>query len=95
MATPRAGRSTIRLRLSQQNRFHLTLKGSRLLAAKILCCGALVLAAAGAISLVDAASWLLEGGFDCWKVASIDSLPCEQKTPTIANLSRMFASGYT
>lgn len=41
-----------------------------LLAAKIVCCGALVLAAAGVISLVGIVSWFWAGGY-IWFVAAV------------------------
>lgn len=41
-----------------------------LLAAKIVCCGAIVLAATGAISFAGLASWLVGGG-DFWLAAAV------------------------
>jgi uncharacterized membrane protein YfcA len=41
-----------------------------LVAAKIVCCGGLLLAAAGVISLAGIASWFLEGGY-IWFVAAV------------------------
>ncbi|WP_159587667.1 hypothetical protein [Chelativorans xinjiangense] len=40
------------------------------LAAKIVCCGTLVLAATGAISFASLASWLVGGGFS-WLAAAV------------------------
>lgn len=41
-----------------------------LLAAKIVCCGAIVLAATGAISFAGFASWLVGGGY-LWLAATV------------------------
>ncbi|MBA8907587.1 hypothetical protein [Aminobacter ciceronei] len=41
-----------------------------LLAAKIVCCGALVLAVTGAISFAGLASWLVGGGY-LWLAAAV------------------------
>ncbi len=41
-----------------------------LLAAKIVCCGAIVLAATGAISFAGLASWLVGGGY-FWLAAAV------------------------
>ena len=42
-----------------------------LLAAKVVCCGGLLLAATGALSLSSLAGWLLDGGYVWFGIAAL------------------------